>query len=60
MGITKTFSCPVEGCTYSSAFRFGMGEETSNAAHAEREEILRTEHPDHPVPEDEQSDAKQA
>lgn len=53
MGATLPVQCPVEGCNYSDMFRFGMGEETSSAAYAERQNILLEEHPEHgatPVP----------
>lgn len=48
MGATVEYSCPVEGCDYSTNFRLGMGDEIDDDAHAERARILRTEHPNHP------------
>lgn len=50
MGANLTFACPVEGCGYTAGFRLGMGEEEDPAEHAARVEILRSEHPNHPVP----------
>lgn len=48
MGATFPFTCSVEGCSYATSFRLGMGEELSTHAHAERLETLRAEHPNHP------------
>lgn len=45
---TVEFRCPVEGCTYKAPFRIAGGSETDSDAHAERERILRDEHPKHP------------
>lgn len=45
---TVEFRCPVEGCTYKAPFRIAGGSETDSDAHAERERILRDEHPRHP------------
>lgn len=49
MGASLPFYCPIEGCNYSTTFRLGMGEEADPKAHAERVEILREEHPAHPL-----------
>ena len=49
MGLTTPFSCPIPGCDYKASFRLGMGEELDPEAHAEREAILRVEHPNHPT-----------
>lgn len=50
MGAHLTFACPVEGCDYTAGFRLGMGQEEDPAEHSARVEILRAEHPNHPVP----------
>jgi hypothetical protein len=49
MGLTMPFACPVDGCAYITHFRLGMGEELDSSAHAERLEVLRREHPNHPA-----------
>jgi hypothetical protein len=50
MGATTPFHCPADGCTYSTSFRLGMGEETDGDANRDRHETLRREHPNHPAP----------
>ena len=50
MGATVPFSCPVDGCDYTTQFRLGVGEETDSDAYAERVGWLRDEHPNHPPP----------
>jgi hypothetical protein len=55
MAAWLSFECPVEGCTYTATLRLGMGEETESAAHRDRRERLRAEHPNHPSDNDESS-----
>lgn len=50
VGAILPFRCPVDGCRYIAILRLGEGEETVPAAHAERLEMLRREHPSHPGP----------
>lgn len=49
MGANLQFKCPIEGCQYVAGFRLGMGQEEDPAEHAARFEILRDEHPAHPI-----------
>lgn len=49
MGANLRFACPVEGCEYTAGFRLSMGEEELPEEHSKRTEILRAEHPNHPV-----------
>jgi hypothetical protein len=52
MGATVSFTCPVEGCSYTTYFRLMSGEETDAGAHGKRYGWLRDEHPNHPSPEE--------
>lgn len=49
MAANVRFTCPVEGCEYSTNFRMDMGAEELQSEHDARFAILREEHPNHPA-----------